>query len=162
MRRQILAVLAASAAAFALAGAASQADARPSAGGWGAGRIGGGWAGARTRGSGYGHRNRLYGGAPVAAEISAPSDGYLAGSGGFLADSAGFLASSDRYPDDWGFGYGYGYPAYSFPVSYGYGPSATYVVRAYSRGYRAARVRPRAVTVHRSPPHWVSGRRAKP
>jgi hypothetical protein len=130
MHKRILAAIAAGAVTLAIT-AASQADARPIGGGWGAGRTGGGSAAtARFIGSHRGHKHRLNRPGFVAA-TGIPSDRYLAESGGFLADSAGYLASNDADPDDWS----HGYPGASYLVSFGY---------------------PRVVTVYHGAPHRVS------
>ena len=141
MRKHILALLAAGAAALAVA-ETLPAEARPLGGGWGAGRAAAGWGGARHKGFHHGHRFKHR---SVAAEPGFGGGRYLSDDAWFLSDVGGYLADEPVYPDPWS--YGYGYPAYSAPVSHGY-RSVSYAVPV----HRSPSARRRVVTVHRGLP----------
>jgi hypothetical protein len=146
MRKHIVALLAAGAAALAIA-ATLPAEARPLGGGWSAARTGTGWSGARHKGRHHGYRHRFKGGPVVAAEPGFVGGRYLSDDAWFLSDIGGYLADEPAYPDLWSHGGGYGHMAHPAPVSHSFRSSVSYAVPVHR-----SHARRRVVTVHRGLP----------
>jgi hypothetical protein len=148
MRKHILAMLAAGAAAIAVA-ETLPAEAGPLRGGWSADK------GRPQIGGSPARRPKFKGGPFIIADNSFGGGRYLSESAWFLSDIGGYLADEPAYPDELG-GYGYGHSMYSGPAGYGYRRSASYSVPVYRSRHGSRRV----VTVHRGAPNPVIARAA--
>jgi len=141
MRKHILALLAAGAAALAVA-AIVPAEARPLGKGWSAGRVGAGWG--KARGFHHGYRHKIKGW-PVAAEPGFGGGRYLSEDAWFLSDIGGYLAHEPAYPDGWSGGFVH--PVSAAPARYGDRRPVSYTVRIHGAPHGR-----RIVTVHRGAP----------
>ena len=150
MRRPMLALLAAGAAALVL-GESLPSEARPLGGGWGAGRAGISRGVARIRGAHsfhsrihrYGDRHRFGRRPLVRATITYSGARYLSDEAGFLWDAAVYATDSYAYPVFWSGGH----PDRHGPVGTSYALRTSYAVPVHDRPHAR-----RVVTVHRGTP----------
>jgi hypothetical protein len=146
MRRLMLALVSAGAAALAMIGDTLQVEARPLGGGWGAGRASFGRGAPRIGAVHRIHRIHRHGfrrGPLVRAAFGYRGARYLSEEAAFLSDNATYPTDSDAYPGFWS----YGDPAWPSPAGPGYQPRTSYAVPVH-RSPTARRI----VTVYRGVP----------